>query len=170
MLMNRRLFARTLLLSCAVLLAGCGFHLRGADGSSNIPFHKVYLGVAATSPLGLELKRYLRVSGDVTVVADAKDADASIEILTEARQKSVLTLNTQGRVREYSLFYRLNFQVKDKTGALLLPPTEIVLKRDISFNEAQIIAKEKEEEMMYRDMQSDLVQQILRRVAAIKPS
>jgi len=33
-----------------------------------------------------------------------------------------------------------------------------------------VLAKESEEALLYRDMQSDLVQQILRRLAAIKPA
>ena len=44
----------------------------------------------------------------------------------------------------------------------------LTLKRDIGFNESQVIAKEAEEELLYRDMQSDLVQQILRRMSALR--
>ena len=76
-------------------------------------------------------------------------------------------MNTQGRIREYSLVYRLRFRVNGAGGKELIPPTELALKRDISFNESQAIAKEKEEDMLYRDMQSDAVQQILRRLAAL---
>jgi LPS-assembly lipoprotein len=43
-----------------------------------------------------------------------------------------------------------------------------VLKRDISFNESQVMAKEHEEAMLYRDMQSDVVRQVLRRLSALK--
>ena len=165
MSLHRRCFT-LLLLASLTTMAACGFQLRGAE--ANLPFHSVYLGVGENSSLGTELKRYLRAS-DVSVVSDKTAADASVEVLTEARQKVVLSLNTQGRVREYSLIYRMTFQVKDRAGAILLAPTEIALKRDISFNESQVIAKEKEEELLYRDMQSDLVQQILRRLAALKP-
>ena len=51
----------------------------------------------------------------------------------------------------------------------LLAPTEITLRRNIAFDESQVLAKESEEALLYRDMQSDLVQQILRRLVAIKP-
>ena len=157
-----------LALTAALALSACGFQLRGANGSAGLPFKTIYIGVAETSPLGTELRRYIRASGDSSVVTDPKEADAIIEVLNEAKEKSALTLNTQGRIREYSLFYRLRFRVKDNKERELLAPTEIVLKRDISFNESQVIAKEKEEEMLYRDMQSDLVQQILRRLSALK--
>ena len=85
--------------------------------------------------------------------------------LDESKEKIIRSLNAQGRVREFSLIYKVRFRVKDNAGSEMLAPTEIALKRDISFNEQQVIAKEKEEEILYRDMQSDLVQQMLRRLA-----
>ncbi|MEC4720275.1 LPS assembly lipoprotein LptE [Noviherbaspirillum sp. CPCC 100848] len=166
--MQRR--SLVLALSGAALLSACGFRLRGADGKSGLPFRTVYIGVPERSPLGVELKRYIRASEDTTIVAEPKEAEAVIEILSETRDRATLSLNTQGRVREYSLYYRLTFQVKNAAGGVLLAPTELVLKRDISFNESQVIAKEKEEDMLYRDMQSDAVQQILRRMSALKPA
>lgn len=157
-----------LALTTALMLSACGFQLRGANGKGALPFKTIYLGIPESSPLGTELRRNIRASGDTLIVSDPKEADAIIEVLQETRDKATLTLNTQGRVRDYSLYYRLRFRVKDNKGKELLAPTEIVLKRDLSFNESQIIAKEKEEEMLYRDMQSDLVQQILRRLSALK--
>jgi LPS-assembly lipoprotein len=157
-----------LALTAAAMLSACGFHLRGSEGKAGLPFRTIYLGIPELSPLGVELRRNIRASGDTQIVSDPKEAEAIIEVLQEARDKATLTLNTQGRVREYSLYYRLRFRVTNAKGAELLAPTEITLKRDISFNESQIIAKEKEEEMLYRDMQSDLVQQILRRLFALR--
>jgi len=165
--MNRRA-ACILALPSALALSACGFQLRGANGKSTLPFKTVYLGVADTSALGIELKRYIRASGDTTIATDPKAAQAIIDVLSELREMTTLTLNTQGRIREYSLLYKVRFRVKDNKEKELLAPTEIVLKRDLSFNESQAVAKEKEEETLYRDMQSDAVQQILRRVAALK--
>jgi LPS-assembly lipoprotein len=159
-------YALTLVL--AMTLCACGFQLRGSNGQTTLPFKTVYVGFPETSPVGIELKRYIRASGDTSVVTDPKAAQAVLELLSETREKVILTLNSQGRVREYSLIYKLRFQVKDGKGGELMAPTEIALKRDITFNESQVMAKEKEEEMLYRDMQSDLVQQILRRLTALK--
>lgn len=157
-----------LALTTALLLSACGFQLRGSNGQASLPFKTIYIGIPESSPLGIELRRNIRASGDTTVVTDPKEAQAIIEVLQESREKATLSLNTQGRVREYSLYYKLRFRVKDGKDKELLAPTEILLKRDISFNESQVIAKEKEEEMLYRDMQTDLVQQILRRLAALR--
>jgi LPS-assembly lipoprotein len=158
----------TLTLAATVMVSACGFQLRGSNGQNALPFKTVYLGFPENSPVGNELRRYIRATGDTTVVNDPKAAEALLELLAESREKKILTLNTQGRVREYSLLYRLRFRMVDAKQKELLPPTEIVLKRDITFNESQVMAKEKEEEMLYRDMQSDLVQQILRRMSALK--
>jgi LPS-assembly lipoprotein len=163
----KRRAACIFVLATAVMLSACGFQLRGSNGQAGLPFKTIYIGLPETSPLGIELRRNIRASGETTVVTDPKAAQAIIEVLSESRDKATL-LNTQGRIREYSLYYKLRFRVKDSKDKELLGPTEIALKRDISFNESQAIAKEKEEEMLYRDMQSDLVQQILRRMAALK--
>ena len=157
-------------LAAALLLSACGFHLRGSSGEANLPFKTIYLGFTPTSTLGNELRRYIRGNGGTEVVTDAKAAEAVVEVLSETREKVVLSLNTQGRVREFTLLYRFKFRVKDGQDKELLAQTDIVLKRNISFNESQVIAKEQEEVLLYRDMQSDLVQQIMRRLAAIKPA
>ncbi|MBC7513161.1 MAG: hypothetical protein H7234_01850 [Herminiimonas sp.] len=151
-------------------LSGCGFHLRGSQGEANLPFKTLYLAVAESSPLGIELKRNIRANGGTEIVSDAKVAEARLEVMNEVREKVIQSLNSQGRIRQYTLFYKLVFRVRSSTDAELLAPTEIILKRDISFNESQVLAKEAEEALLYRDMQTDLVQQILRRLAAIKPA
>jgi LPS-assembly lipoprotein len=172
MMRSRSATALTLIaaLIAAVLLSACGFQLRGSNGRNAIPFNTVFVGFPENSPVGAELKRYLRAGDHTTIVSDPKAAEADIELLSETRNKVVLTLNSQGRVREYSLLYSVNFRVKNNQGQDLLGPTQIALKRDITFNESQVMAKEKEEEMLYRDMQSDAVQQILRRLSALKPA
>ena len=89
-----------LALSTALMLSACGFQLRGSNGQSSLPFKTIYIGTPETSPLGIELRRYIRASGDTAVVTDQKQAQATIEVLNETREKATLTLNTQGRARE----------------------------------------------------------------------
>jgi LPS-assembly lipoprotein len=160
--------------ACAALLlastlAACGFHLRGSDGSYNMPFTSIYLSFPDTSPLGNELKRNLRAIDHVVIAPTQQGAQARFEVISEARNKAILSLNNLGRVREYLLSYTLVFQVRDANGGLLLGPTEITLRRNLAFSEEVLLAKEGEEALLYRDMQSDLVQQIMRRLAALKP-
>ncbi len=160
-----RAFAALLIVA---LLAGCGFKLRGSSGSYRMPFHTIFLGVPDTSALGTELKRNLRAADDVVVLDKADGADVQLVVISETRGRQILSLNNLGRVREYLLTYTFNFRVMDAKGAELLPATEITLKRSMEFNEQEVLAKEAEANLLYRDMQSDLVQQILRRLSAMK--
>ena len=84
----------------------------------------------------------------------------------EERAKTILSFSANGQVAELQLRYRLSFRVRDAKGRDYLPQSEIRLTRDISFNSSQVLAKESEELLLYRDMQSDMVQQILRRLAS----
>jgi LPS-assembly lipoprotein len=166
---HKKMMVRTLAaLAIAASLAACGFQMRGSNGSYTMPFHSIYLGFPDTSPLGVELKRNLR-AGNVTIADKVEGADAQFVVLGENRGKSILSLNSLGRVREYLLTYTLTFTVRDSKGIELLPATEVTLRRNMAFDETQVLAKESEEALLYRDMQADLVQQIMRRLAAAKP-
>jgi LPS-assembly lipoprotein len=154
----------------AAALTGCGFHLRGSGPRPNLPFKTLYLAFPTGSLLGADLRRAIVDSGSTTVIDDPKIAEAVAEISSEGRDKQVLSLNSQGRVREYTLILRATVQVRDNKGKNLLPATAVEVRRILNFNESQVLAKEQEEAGMYRDMQADLVQQILRRIASIKPA
>jgi LPS-assembly lipoprotein len=161
-----------LALGLTVLLSACGFHLRGSNGSFMLPFATMYIGLPDSSPLAIGLKRYIRAIGSTEVVNTKDGADAVLEVLTDPernRTKTILSLNSSGRVQEYQLGYSINFRVLDKAGNQLLAPTSISLVRPITFDESQVLAKETEEAALYRDMRNDMVQQIMRRLAAIKP-
>ena len=159
-----RAFAASVSVLAIVVLAGCGFHLRGA---AQLPFSTLYVQVASTSPLGQEIRRNLRAS-NARLVASPADAQATLVILSELREKQILSLGGQGRVREYQLRYRIGYQLTDGKATTLIAPTEILLKRDISFNDSDVLAKEAEELLLYRDMQSDAVNQLVRRLQAAK--
>ncbi len=149
-------------------LAGCGFQLRGAP---ELAFRSLYINAGETSPIGNELKRNLASLGSLTLINDptARDsAEAVLDIVNEAREKTVVGVNTSGQVREFQLRTRLRFRLRTPQGKELIGPTELLLQRDISFNESAVLAKEAEEGLMYRDMQSDIVQQLIRRLAAVK--
>ncbi|GJJ02741.1 LPS-assembly lipoprotein LptE [Duganella rhizosphaerae] len=176
MLTTSELFRRGRLcaavLAVALTVSACGFHLRGDGGHYTLPFPSMYIGLPEASPLAIDLKRNIRANGGTTVVSAAKDADGVIEVLSDpekTRTKTILTLNRNGRVSQYLLSYNIVFRVLDKQGKELLPRTQILLTRPIDFNETQLLAKEQEEALLYKDMQTDLVQQMMRRIAAIKP-
>ncbi|MFJ3055705.1 LPS assembly lipoprotein LptE [Herbaspirillum sp. NPDC087042] len=158
-------FSQWLLMAAAALiLSACGFHLRGA---ADLPFKTIYLDFPPNSAVGVELKRNIEASGP-KVLDTAKDAEANLKVLADKRDRQVLTLNTDGRVREYALFQRFTFSVTDAKGLTVIPATAITIRRVITYDANQELAKQAEEALLYRDMQSDLVQQILRRLSASK--
>jgi LPS-assembly lipoprotein len=161
--------ARLLLaLALAATLTACGFKLRGSEGY-NLPFHSIFVAIPESSAFGAELRRNLRSLDNLTVLSSAQGAEAQLDVVSETRGKSILSLNTQGRVREYLLTYTLVFRVRNGAGVELLAPSTIALHRNLAFSEDAVLAKEGEEALLVRDMQTDAVQQILRRLAAIKP-
>ena len=158
---------KRLLLAAAVLaLAGCGFQLRG---TANVPFETVYVP-GATAGIALDLKRNIQAGTRAKVVDSPKDAEAILQFTEDSRHKEILSLTGTGRVREFQLRYRVGFRLHDGKGSDYLPQNSIELTRDITFNDSDVLAKEAEEQLLYRDMQSDMVQQILRRLAAAKPA
>jgi len=149
-------------------LAGCGFKLRGAP---DFAFRSLYVNAPEYSTLGNELKRNLASIEALTLVTDARNAtsaEAVFTLLAETREKTVVGVNAAGQVREFQLRLRIRFRVRTPQGRELIGDTELLQQRDISFNESAVLAKEAEEGLIYRDMQSDLVQQLIRRMAAIR--
>ena len=157
---------RVLIVAALVLLAqGCGFQLRG---SQTLPIERLYLSLPVNSPIGAEIGRVVRSSTNATVVSNRTEAQAIVELLGEQREREVLSINAQGRAREYQLRLRTTFRVVDQEGIELIAPTSLIARRDISFNESELLAKESEEALLYRDMQSDLVRQIVNRLQGMK--
>jgi LPS-assembly lipoprotein len=145
-------------------LAACGFKLRG---TADVPFETIYLP-GANGGIALDLKRNIQIGTNAKVVDDAAKAQAVMQFTEEAKQKEVLSLTGTGKVREFQLRYRVGFRVHDGKGGEYVPQSTIQLTRDVTFNDTEILAKEQEEQLLFRDMQSDMVQQILRRLAAAK--
>lgn len=165
--MQRRAFLFLSATAAALTLGGCGFALRKAP---NFAFSTLFSSLGEGSPLGVELRRSLQATRKVEVISDPRrinEAQVILDVLGDQREKVVLSLNAAGQVREFQLRLRFRFRLRTLAGKELIPDTEILQQRDISFNESAVLAKEAEEGLLYRDMQSDVVQQIMRRLAAV---
>lgn len=176
------------ILLLAYLLAACGFKLRGSAElpGYKLPFSTISLGLDQTSEFHAQLKRTIEASSPGTrVVADAKDAEAVLAIIGDRSEKLILSLNAAGRAREYQLIRTFSFRVHGQAPAVTtppakysdglkagpteyIPPSTITLKRDITFSDDLVLSKESEEVLLWRDIQGDLVQQLMRRLAAAK--
>ena len=169
-MVRRRLLGASLLtLTAAGLLAGCGFALRQ---TGDYAFRTLYANFSATSPLGIELRRNLLGTGKLEIWNDPPQmakADVVLDILSEERQRVVVGLNATGQVRELQLRLRVRFRLRTPAGVEWIEPVELFQQRDLSFTEVAALCKEIEQAMLFRDMQLDIVQQIMRRLAAVKP-
>ena len=154
-----RLFAIVVL---ALVTTACGFQLRG---QATLPFETLYVAIPETSLMGTELKRNIIAGTRTRLVNDPALAQATLSASAEERSKTILSFDTSGRVREFQLRYRVSFRVYDARGRDYLPQNEIRLTRDISFNDSLVLAQEQGELLLFRDMQSDMVQQILFRLS-----
>jgi LPS-assembly lipoprotein len=149
----------------SVLLSACGFQLRGAY---SLPFDTLYIAQPEVSELRAVIKRNVEASTQTRIVDDAKAAQATLMVLVDAPVKKIMSLNSAGRVREYQLERNFTFQVADATGKVFLPPSTIRIAREMTFDDAALLSKEGEEVLLWRDIQNDLVQQLMRRLAAAK--
>lgn len=159
--MTRRSFI--ILMSATMLIPSCGFQLRGP---ATLPFSTLYVQSAQTSQFATQLRRVIGAGSGTRITNSPEEADATLQILNELREKEILSLSGGGRVREFQLRYRVAYQLVGKNKTVLAPPAEIILRRDFSFNDQDQISKESEEALLYRDMQTDAVQQLLRRLQA----
>ena len=150
-------FTAGVMLSMA--LAACGFHLRG---QASLPFESIY--VAGSPAIANQIARAVRAGSQTRVSTSPKDAQVTLQILAELRERVILSLSAAGRVREITLRYRLSYRLTDDKGIEHVSPTEIALQRNVTYSDTDVLGKEQEEALLYRDMQSDAVQQVVRRL------
>jgi len=163
---HRGVDLRQLLLLTVLLLNGCGFHLRG---QASMPFDTLYIQTSNPGMLFISNLRRNLEANRVTVVDSAEEAEVILDIVYELADKQVLSLGGDGRVNEFRLNYRVSLRAYDLKQRSWLPAEEFVQRRDYSFDDAQILAKESEEALLQQSMRSDMVQQIVRRLSHAKP-
>jgi LPS-assembly lipoprotein len=118
--------------------------------------------------LAEELRRLLEASPTTRVVEATPQAQVVLEALADTRERSVAASTAFGQVRELQLRSRLRFRLRTPSGRDLIPATEIALSRDMSYSESAALAKEQEEALLFRAMDADIAQQVLRRLAAVR--
>ena len=157
---------RRLLLGAAVTLAGCGFELKRPP---ELNFRTIQLaGFASRSQLVIELKQNIESGPTTRVVEAGKDAQVVLQSLGESREKVVVAQTAANQIREFELRLRFGFRLRTAAGKDLIPESEILLKRSLTYTESAALAKEQEESFLYRAMQSDIVSQVLRRLASVR--
>ena len=156
-----RLLIALLLLS----LTACGFHLRGPQP---LAFASIYLEMNQYSDLAAGIKRSIATSGSTRVVSKPEDAEVRLVVVADQKEKHILSLSSTGTVREYELRQRFAYRLIDRQGKEVQSLNEIYLARPVTFATGQELAKEQEDALLYRDMENDLIQQLMRRLAAAR--
>ena len=156
-----------LILVLAMLaLTACGFHLRGL---ADLSFHTLYMQKSGAPVIAAELKRIFKANS-IAVVNTPEEAEIQLELMSEKSEKRILSLSGGGRVREYELLFQVNFRTRESSNTPWSAVQTVDGRRDYSYDDTQLLAKEGEELRLYNDMRSDATREIMRRLSALKPS
>ena len=159
---------RTLLamLAASASMVACGFHLRG---QATYAFGSVYVNAPAHPQLAAELRRSLTGTGSASVTETPAGAQVVVDVMQVFDDKQVLSISPGGRVQEYALAKAVQFRVRDPDGREWMKPDEIVIRRTYTYDDSERLAREIQEQRLLREMQSDAVQQIVRRLQSARP-
>lgn len=152
------------LLVGATLISGCGFHLRGKVPLSD-KLATVYVD-GDNRQLVEALKKGLRFAG-AEVATEPTEATAVLDLVEANYERKVRTVDSRGLATRYQLFYTVVFEVRDSSGETLLAQSRLRQDRDLEFDSTQLLQKVNEEEFLREDMETELVQQILRQLATV---
>jgi LPS-assembly lipoprotein len=165
--MPRRL-ASWLLPSLAVLAAGCGFHLQGAAVLPGTVERVHVVTRDELSAFSIELFRGLERAG-AQRVASVAEADAVIRVRTDRSRRRVLSVSARNTPQEFEIVYQVVYSI-EAGGSEVVPPQSLELTRSISFDESQLLAKDREEEILRDAMARELADLVLRRLASLPPA
>ena len=150
----------------AMTLSSCGFQLRG---QAALPYKTLFIETTGYSLFANNLERAIHAGSETKVVQNRDEAEAILKILGEVQEKRILSLSSGGKVKEFELRYKVVYRLTDGAGRDLAQPGQIELRRDLTYDDTQVLAKESEEALLYRDMKTDAVLQMLRRLSVAKP-
>ena len=153
------------LATTASVMAGCAWRMRG---KVDLPYKSLFLTGTLTPELRDEIEMLLRVN-NVELVKTIKDAELVLEIISEQNARQVLSYNTSGQITAYRIISRIVFRAFDPVNGLeAMPESDIFLTRDIDFNQSNIQAFDQQVAEFVKAMRSDIVSQLMRRLASIK--
>ena len=163
-----RLIDKNIFLKLAIVLSlfaseGCGFKLRG---SVEMPFDSIFVASQGFSFFDTELRRVLASNETVSVVGQVEEADVLLTIINQQRDRTILSLSNAGNVREFELTYRVNYKIDTPKLESIATTGEIMVVRSLTYDDAQILAKEAEEALLFEEMQVDAVIQLMRRLTS----
>ncbi len=149
----------------ALLLGACGFHLQGRQPLP-AQFAYTYVDTQDEQTDFVQDLRKALLAAKVNVIRTKGSASATISVNEDKLTERILSVSAQNIPTEYELTYKVTFSVESE-GKTLIDKEEISATRDISFDEAQLLAKEREQEILREALARDLVALVMRRLAAL---
>lgn len=110
-------------------LHACGFQLRGAINLSS-DMSPVYVEQNSAFDLAREIKSLL-TSNKIAVVTSEKQSKTQLVLLNEGKNRRVLSVDGNGRAREYLLTYSVNFVIKTKQDVALETETTAMGQEEV---------------------------------------
>jgi LPS-assembly lipoprotein len=150
------------LLLLLAVLTSCGFHLAKPPP---LPFQTLYIDAPRYASFAGELKRYIASGDQPKLAARPEEAQVVLQVLSETQEVQILSLTSAGQVAEYLLRYRVTYRLHDNANKDWIPPNEISLRRDLTYDNQAVLAKENEQALLYQSMREDAVRQMMRRMS-----
>lgn len=148
-----------------LLIAGCGFHPRGAAPLPAAMAITYIQGKSEFDSLNATFRTALESQG-ARVTPERGEASAILTITENDTGKDVLSVDLSGKVLEYRLHQSIRFEVLAADGHTLVEPQSVTLSRDFKFNRNDVLGKERETETIRRELQRDVVNLAMLRIAA----
>jgi LPS-assembly lipoprotein len=156
---------RLLLSSLLIIsLGACGWHLRGSVGLS---FDTIYIDGSANSEVGKRIKERLNRKKTVNVVSDPSDAGIGLKILKENLEKKHSIISSTGKVSEYELLLKLEYEITKSGADVDAVVDQLVIRRLMTYSDDNLVAKNSEEDSLIKDMYSEASRALLVRVSAL---
>lgn len=166
-----RKFQWVILMMAAVFTSACGFHLRGTGESAALPDAlktMIVQGIDLNQARGRVLTASLRANGVQLLSVQAKQSAAVLTVLSNVQERRVLSVGTNAKVSEYLLYGAIKFTVSDENGVSLTAPQMVEAQRDYQFDANQVVSAGEEQTALYDQINHQLVQALMRRLAALK--
>ncbi|GAB4391727.1 MAG: LPS assembly lipoprotein LptE [Gammaproteobacteria bacterium] len=157
---------RTIIISLVtLLLTACGFHLRGY---APLPPELNTLYVSSARPFGgltRDVKQHLSAR-HITIVDRADQAPYTLAISDDTLTRTIDSVSTNTQLRQYTLSYTAQFTLLDQNQQTIAGPFSLSASRSYTGQTNQTLGSDNEALSLEKEMQRDLVVQLLYRLSA----
>lgn len=150
------------LILAAVLLSGCGFRLRGIETADGVG-QQLFIEKPGATRVGAQIPEVVRLTG-AEISRNMAEAKGVIRILREIDERRIMSLNLGGRGNLFDLYTRVRYEVTTPQGEIIIPPEELVVKREYFNNQLSPIGQGEEEALLRTEMEREVAETLVRRV------